>query len=141
MAEAETEAKATGGRGAQLERSGLRHGWTTGACATAATTAAYTALLGLHFPDPVTIELPKGHRPRSALAAEELAADHAMAAVVKDAGDDPYVTHGALVRATVRALPSGGGVVFRAGPGVGTVTLPGCRSRSANRPSTPCHAR
>ncbi|TMU97259.1 cobalt-precorrin-5B (C(1))-methyltransferase [Streptomyces sp. DASNCL29] len=125
MAEAETTAKAAGGRGAQLERSGLRHGWTTGACATAATTAAYTALLGAEFPDPVTIELPKGQRPAFALAAEELTADRAMAAVVKDAGDDPDVTHGALVRATVRVLPPGGGVVFRAGPGVGTVTRPG----------------
>jgi cobalt-precorrin-5B (C1)-methyltransferase len=43
--------------------------------------------------------------------------------VVKDAGDDPDVTHGALVRATVRA--GGAGVTFRAGPGVGTVTKPG----------------
>ncbi|ATL87318.1 cobalt-precorrin-5B (C(1))-methyltransferase [Streptomyces malaysiensis subsp. malaysiensis] len=125
MAEAETTAEATGGRSAQLERSGLRHGWTTGACATAATTAAYTALLGAEFPDPVTIELPKGQRPAFALAAEELTADRAMAAVVKDAGDDPDVTHGALVRATVRVLPPGSGVVFRAGPGVGTVTRPG----------------
>lgn len=122
---AEAETGASGGRGAQLERTGLRHGWTTGACATAAATAAYTALLSGEFPDPVTISLPKGHRPAFALAAEELAADRAMAAVVKDAGDDPDVTHGALVRATVRALPPGRGVVFRAGPGVGTVTRPG----------------
>ncbi|MFF7651210.1 cobalt-precorrin-5B (C(1))-methyltransferase [Streptomyces sp. NPDC007983] len=122
---AEAEAGVSGGRGAQLERTGLRHGWTTGACATAATTAAYTALLTGDFPDPVTIALPKGQRPAFALAAEELGADRAMAAVVKDAGDDPDVTHGALIRATVRALPPGGGVVFRAGPGVGTVTRPG----------------
>jgi len=122
---AEPETRASGGRGAQLERTGLRPGWTTGACATAATTAAYTALLSGEFPDPVTIALPKGQRPAFALAAEELGADRAMAAVVKDAGDDPDVTHGALVRATVRALPPGRGVVFRAGPGVGTVTRPG----------------
>ena len=32
----------------------LRRGWTTGACATAATKAAYTALLTGEFPDPVT---------------------------------------------------------------------------------------
>ncbi|MEU1799979.1 cobalt-precorrin-5B (C(1))-methyltransferase [Streptomyces sp. NPDC019937] len=122
---AEAEAGVSGGRGAQLERTGLRHGWTTGACATAAATAAYTALLTGDFPDPVTIALPKGQRPAFALAAEERGADRAMAAVVKDAGDDPDVTHGALIRATVRALPPGGGVVFRAGPGVGTVTRPG----------------
>ncbi|MFD7745278.1 cobalt-precorrin-5B (C(1))-methyltransferase [Streptomyces sp. NPDC059698] len=116
-----------GGRRAQLKHTGLRPGWTTGACATAATTAAYTALLTGDFPDPVTITLPKGLTPAFALAVEELAAgrEAATAGVVKDAGDDPDVTHGALVRSTVRRLPPGSGVVFRAGPGVGTVTLPG----------------
>ncbi|MER6911217.1 cobalt-precorrin-5B (C(1))-methyltransferase [Streptomyces sp. NPDC000594] len=117
--------EASGGRVAQLKHTGLRSGWTTGACATAATTAAYTALLTGHFPDPVTITLPKGQTPSFALAREELAAGRATAAVVKDAGDDPDVTHGALVRSTVRVLPAGSGVVFRAGPGVGTVTRPG----------------
>ncbi|MFI8181831.1 cobalt-precorrin-5B (C(1))-methyltransferase [Actinacidiphila glaucinigra] len=115
----------SGGRSAQLERTGLRHGWTTGACATAAATAAYTALLGGEFPDPVTITLPKGQRPAFALAVEERGPGWAMAGVVKDAGDDPDVTHGALVRATVRHGAPGSGVVFRAGPGVGTVTRPG----------------
>ncbi|MFG2329990.1 cobalt-precorrin-5B (C(1))-methyltransferase [Streptomyces sp. NPDC048604] len=114
-----------GGRDAQLKHTGLRPGWTTGACATAATTAAYTALLAGDFPDPVTITLPKGGTPSFALAAESLAGGAAMAGIVKDAGDDPDVTHGALVRATVRLLPPGAGVVFKAGPGVGTVTLPG----------------
>ncbi|GHB79117.1 cobalt-precorrin-5B C(1)-methyltransferase [Streptomyces xanthochromogenes] len=132
--------EAKGGRGAQLKHTGLRPGWTTGACATAATTAAYTALLTGDFPDPVTITLPRGQTPAFALAAEELApaqpaagrgaagqgaAGYAMAAVVKDAGDDPDVTHGALVRSTVRLLPPGSGVVFRAGEGVGTITRPG----------------
>ncbi|MGW2227229.1 cobalt-precorrin-5B (C(1))-methyltransferase [Streptomyces formicae] len=117
--------EAKGGRGAQLKHTGLRPGWTTGACATAATTAAYTALLTGDFPDPVTITLPKGQTPAFALAAEELTTSYAMAGIVKDAGDDPDVTHGALVRATVRRLPPGSGVVFAAGPGVGTVTRPG----------------
>ncbi|WP_275463959.1 cobalt-precorrin-5B (C(1))-methyltransferase [Streptomyces noursei] len=126
----ETQPKGTGGRSAQLAHTGLRHGWTTGACATAASTAAYTALLRGEFPDPVTITLPKGQTPSFALAVEELTGAGAgpataMAGVVKDAGDDPDVTHGALVRATVRALPAGSGVVFTAGPGVGTVTRPG----------------
>ncbi|WP_299529368.1 cobalt-precorrin-5B (C(1))-methyltransferase [uncultured Streptomyces sp.] len=116
---------ARGGREAQLKHTGLRPGWTTGACATAATTAAYTALLTGEFPDPVTITLPKDRTPSFALAVEELADGYATAGVVKDAGDDPDVTHGALVRSTVRLLPAGSGVVFRAGPGVGTVTLPG----------------
>ncbi|MER5440886.1 cobalt-precorrin-5B (C(1))-methyltransferase [Streptomyces sp. NPDC002790] len=114
-----------GGRSAQLKHTGLRPGWTTGACATAATTAAYTALLTGEFPDPVTITLPKGQTPAFALAVESRDAESATAGVVKDAGDDPDVTHGALVRSTVRRLPPGSGVVFKAGPGVGTVTRPG----------------
>ena len=125
---AEAQPQGTGGRSAQLAHTGLRPGWTTGACATAAGTAAYTALLtGGDFPDPVTITLPRGQTPAFALAAEEWLPGQgsAMAGVVKDAGDDPDVTHGALVRATVRALPAGSGVVFKAGPGVGTVTRPG----------------
>jgi cobalt-precorrin-5B (C1)-methyltransferase len=119
-------AGAAGGRGAQLASSGLRSGWTTGACATAATAAAYEALLTGDFPDPVTITLPK-HQPAFALAVEDRAADGswAMAGIVKDAGDDPDVTHGALVRATVRHGEPGTGVTFRAGPGVGTVTKAG----------------
>jgi cobalt-precorrin-5B (C1)-methyltransferase len=103
----------------------LRRGWTTGACATAAAKAAHQALLTGAFPDPVTILLPRGERPAFALAQTRLGAGHAMAAIVKDAGDDPDVTHGALIRATVRPGPPGSGVAFRAGEGVGTVTRPG----------------
>tara|TARA_R110002020_G_scaffold200364_3_gene402575 strand:- start:679 stop:1776 length:1098 start_codon:yes stop_codon:yes gene_type:complete len=103
----------------------LRRGWTTGACATAATKAALTALLCGEFPDPVEITLPKGERPAFALARESLDGTHAMAGIIKDAGDDPDVTHGALVMARVRLLPAGAGIVFRAGAGVGTVTLAG----------------
>ena len=103
----------------------LRRGWTTGACATAATRAAYSALLTGQFPDPVTITLPRGERPAFALAREALGDGQAMAGIVKDAGDDPDVTHRALVLATVRRGPPGSGVSFRAGEGVGTVTKPG----------------
>jgi cobalt-precorrin-5B (C1)-methyltransferase len=103
----------------------LRRGWTTGACATAAARAAYEALLTGAFPDPVTIALPGGERPAFALALEERAEDFARAGVIKDAGDDPDVTHGALIVATVRHGAAGKGVVFRAGEGVGTVTRPG----------------
>ena len=103
----------------------LRRGWTTGACATAAAKAAYAALLHGEFPDPVSIALPGGAAASFALAEHRLADGVASAGVVKDAGDDPDVTHGALVQAEVRLLPPGSGVQFRAGPGVGTVTRPG----------------
>jgi cobalt-precorrin-5B (C1)-methyltransferase len=103
----------------------LRRGWTTGACAAAAAKAAATALLTGAFPDPVSIELPGGQRPAFPLALSEAGADWARAGITKDAGDDPDVTHGALVIAEVRAAPAGSGVAFRAGEGVGTVTRPG----------------
>jgi len=103
----------------------LRRGWTTGACAAAASRAAYQALLTGEFPDPAPVQLPGGQRPEFALAMQELGPDFARAGIVKDAGDDPDVTHGALVVATVRPAPTGSGVIFLAGEGVGTVTLPG----------------
>src|SRR6516165_8926016 len=106
-------------------RGPLRRGWTTGACAAAAAKAAYAALLTGEFPDPVDLLLPKGDRPSFALARQALERDQATAGIVKDAGDDPDVTHGALILSTVRLLPTGAGIVFRAGEGVGTVTKPG----------------
>lgn len=104
---------------------GLRRGWTTGACATAATKAALSALLTGNFPDPVTITLPKGQTPSFPLAHQAIENDCAMAAIIKDAGDDPDVTHGATIISRVKKGPSGTGIVFRAGTGVGTVTLAG----------------
>jgi cobalt-precorrin-5B (C1)-methyltransferase len=101
----------------------LRRGWTTGACATAASKAALTALMTGRFPDPVEIVLPKGQVVAFALALEEQGDGWARAGIVKDAGDDPDVTHGATIVATVRLRPSG--IVIKAGEGVGTVTKPG----------------
>jgi cobalt-precorrin-5B (C1)-methyltransferase len=103
----------------------LRRGWTTGTCATAAAKAAYAALLTGEFPDPVEVTLPRGERPTFALAVNRKDENCATAGVVKDAGDDPDVTHGALVLATVRAGAPGSGVTFRGGEGVGTVTRAG----------------
>ncbi len=109
----------------------LRRGWTTGACATAAAKAALTALFTGEFPDSVAIILPGGQQPEFKLEDRSLENGSAMAAVIKDAGDDPDVTHGAVIRAEVRKSPrkssrnSSGGLVFKAGSGVGTVTKPG----------------
>ncbi|MGI4745683.1 MAG: cobalt-precorrin-5B (C(1))-methyltransferase [Janthinobacterium lividum] len=103
----------------------LRRGWTTGSCATAAAKAAFAALRDGHFPDPVTITLPRGGQVAFALAEARFEQDAAEAGVVKDAGDDPDVTHGALIQARVRLLPAGSGIRFRAGEGIGTITRPG----------------
>src|SRR5260221_10681906 len=103
----------------------LRRGWTTGACAAAAARAAGQALLTGAFPDPVSIRLPRGEQPSFALALRELAPDAARAVTVRDTGEYPDVTNGALVIAEVARGPAGSGVTFHAGPGVGRVTRPG----------------
>ena len=105
------------------ETTGLRRGWTTGACATAAVKAALEALWSGRFPSEVQITLPKGEMPVFPLAHNALGPGWAEAGVTKDAGDDPDVTHGALIIA--RVMPSVGGVQFVAGEGVGTVTKAG----------------
>jgi cobalt-precorrin-5B (C1)-methyltransferase len=101
----------------------LRRGWTTGACAAAATKAAFAALLTGKFPDPVSLVLPKGEAPSFALTLEGKGEGWAQAGIIKDAGDDPDVTHGCTVIATVRM--TGKGITFKAGSGVGTVTKAG----------------
>ena len=71
------------------------------------------------------ITLPKGGTAAFALTRHSLSKDEASVTITKDAGDDPDVTHGALVTSTVRRLPAGSGVRFKAGEGVGMVTRPG----------------
>ena len=101
----------------------LRRGWTTGACATAATKAALQMLWGGETPTTVGITLPKGEQPVFAVHSSAQTETSATVEIEKDAGDDPDVTHGAIIGATVTA--SDGGVVFKAGQGVGMVTKPG----------------
>ena len=101
----------------------LRRGWTTGACATAACRAALEGLWGGAVPERVVITLPKGETPAFDIVNVRRGAGWVEAGVIKDAGDDPDVTHGAEIR--VRVAASAGGVVFRAGDGVGRVTKPG----------------
>jgi len=103
----------------------LRRGWTTGACATAAAKSALAALQGGSFEDPVTISLPGGQTPAFSLAHEVRGDGYAEAGIIKDAGDDPDVTHGALIMARVALGEVGAGVTFHAGAGVGKVTRPG----------------
>ena len=59
------------------------------------------------------------------MALAELSHARARAGVLKDAGDDPDVTHGALIIAETTWAPAGSGIRFAAGEGVGTVTRPG----------------
>lgn len=105
---------------------GLRSGYTTGTCAAAAAKAAVTWLASAEPPTEVEIGLPGGQRVRFGVVDVDPARPY-RCAVIKDAGDDPDVTHGAHL--TVEALwdepGRAGRVDIRGGPGVGTVTLPG----------------
>jgi len=103
----------------------LRRGWTTGACAAAGSRAAFAAMLTGRFPDPVTIRLPRGDAATFPLALAELSGIGARAGIVKDAGDDPDITHGALIIAETAWAAPGSGIWFVAGEGVGTVTRAG----------------
>jgi cobalt-precorrin-5B (C1)-methyltransferase len=105
----------------------LRTGWTTGACAAAAARAAAKALLTGEAQERVDVKLPKkGEERRVSFEIErcEVGDGWAEAVVVKDAGDDPDVTHGAhlTVRVSWRERP---GLELDRGEGVGLVTKPG----------------
>jgi len=131
--------------GTVLRRNRLRTGFSTGANAAAAATAATLGLVTGQVPDWVEVTLPNGQRARFAIVAGRLMGtppdpvreppqepgrernwQRARAVSVKDAGDDPDVTHGAHLTATVARLPGAvGRVDLRGGDGVGVVTRPG----------------
>src|SRR5919107_3449395 len=105
----------------------LRTGWTTGTCAAAAAKAAAEALVSGEAQEEVEIQLPrKGEEKRVRFAVEQCAVGEAWAeaVVVKDAGDDPDVTHGAHLTARV-SWREGVGIELDRGEGVGAVTRPG----------------
>ncbi|KAG1702957.1 Cobalt-precorrin-5B C(1)-methyltransferase [Nymphon striatum] len=120
----------------------LKRGWTTGACATAATKSALSALFKADFIDPVTISLPKGDTPSFPLAyeyhSEKSDDNYAEAGIIKDAGDDPDVTHGATIISRVKFGPKGNGITFHAGEGVGTVTKSGLPIEKGEAAINPC---
>ena len=101
----------------------LRCGYTTGACAAAATAAAAELLLGGEAPKSVTLDTPKGVPLTLDIARATAGAGAATCAVRKDSGDDPDITNGVLVFAEVRR--AAGGVAIDGGEGVGRVTREG----------------
>jgi cobalt-precorrin-5B (C1)-methyltransferase len=128
-------------RTAKVRKQALRTGWTTGTCAAAAAKAAVTALITGEIQEAVEIGLPSGRRVSFPVEACTLSpapagsaspggpagpgrAESATAVVVKDAGDDPDVTHGARLTATVRWRKEPG-LELDGGVGIGVVTKPG----------------
>ncbi len=112
-------------RTARVRTSGLRTGWTTGSCAAAAAKAATAALTTGAGQPTVDILLPRsGRRVTFDVARCEIGASWVEAVVIKDAGDDPDVTHGAHLTARV-SWDEAPGVRIEGGAGVGVVTRPG----------------
>lgn len=110
----------------------LKSGYTTGACATAAAKAALLALLSRKEQTESQITLPSGEQITLPVAYTEWAGcSAATCTVIKESGDDPDVTNHSRIRVTVQLSPDASGcddtgrVIFQAGEGVGTVTLPG----------------
>jgi cobalt-precorrin-5B (C1)-methyltransferase len=103
---------------------GRREGFTTGTAAAAAAKAACLVLLDRGWPESVPLHLPSGRTLAIRINTLEWDGTAASAGVIKDAGDDPDVTHGAEIFATVRRSAEPG-VQLRGGPGVGVVTRPG----------------
>lgn len=102
----------------------MREGFTTGACSAAAAKAATRVLVtGLTLNEIMTT-LPNKDKVTFALKRCELHTDHAICSIIKDAGDDPDVTHGAELTANVRLLriPE---IILRGGEGIAVVTKPG----------------
>ena len=102
----------------------LRSGYTTGACATAASKAALLGLLGRDIPSLIPIRFPNGETLSLPVVDVQWGEESVSAIVVKDAGDDPDVTHGHRIVSTIR-FSSHPGIHFLQGEGVGKVTLPG----------------
>ncbi len=114
----------------------LRSGYTTGACAAAASKAAATLLLSGDAKEKVAIPFPDGSRVQFSIIQSQLsgsgAGRAATACVIKDAGDDPDVTNGARIEATVRystksdsSAPEEENISILGGKGVGRVTKRG----------------
>lgn len=104
--------------------SGLREGFTTGTCAAAAAKAAVLLLMGKRTPPAVDVALPGGERAEIPVLYARRKTGAAEAAVRKDAGDDPDVTDGVVVVASV-SWKDDDQITFAAGEGVGTVMKPG----------------
>ncbi len=102
----------------------LRKGYTTGSCAQGAAKASALMLLIGKPLDWVEVETPSRIKLRLPVIDPEIGDRYARCGVVKDSGDDPDITHGAKIYATVR-FSDRRGVTIRGGKGVGMVTKPG----------------
>lgn len=107
-----------------LKTDNLRSGFTTGTCVTAAAKACFIALAENQFPETVEVWLPDGESTSFLVFPESLSKKRAACVVIKDAGDDPDVTHAKEIGCDLK-ISDNPGIHFLKGEGVGLVTLPG----------------
>lgn len=106
------------------EEKKLREGYTTGACATAATKAALIALITGEEQTESTIFLPVGRFVTFTIESCQASSTIGESTVIKDGGDDPDATHEAQIISTV-TWSNESGIALDGGIGVGRVTKPG----------------
>lgn len=102
----------------------MRHGYTTGACATATSKAALIALITGVVQEVTTIHLPIGKDVTFTIEKSVFMNDAVSCETIKDGGDDPDATHGATIVSTV-SWQDEIGITLDGGIGVGRVTKPG----------------
>ena len=112
------------GKAKKKDKKEMRSGYTTGACATATTKAALITLITGEPQMESTIYLPVGKFATFGMESCVIESDYAEAGTIKDAGDDPDATHGALIISTV-SWSDTPGITLDGGIGVGRVTKDG----------------
>jgi len=101
----------------------LRCGYTTGVCAAAAAKAATEMLLGSKPVDKVSLTIPGGETPAFEVQRVCFNENTASCAIQKNSGDDPDITDGVYVYASVTRTTSG--IEIDGGEGIGRITKPG----------------
>ncbi len=83
----------------------LRSGFTTGSAA-AATKAALILLISGRIPKDVEVHIPEGKTLNIPVYRCTMNGDSAECTVIKDAGDDPDITNGAVIGSRVSLTPT-----------------------------------
>ena len=109
-----------------IEKDGkrLRLGYTTGSCAAAAAKAAAWMLLTGKPKEKISIQTPKGIPLILEVKEISIEGSRVSCAIEKDSGDDPDVTKGMLIFASVSYVEKLG-ISIDGGQGIGRVTKPG----------------
>lgn len=103
----------------------LRKGFTTGTCAAAGSKAAVLAIINQKKIDSVVVTLPKKKTIEIKITNCHFDEKSARCSVIKDAGDDPDVTHGAEICTELMLTNKPNQIEIDGGDGVGRVTKPG----------------